>query len=147
MRYTKELQKKVCTDIDKGISPEECAEKYGLSSDVVIKWTKLNLTTQRAAEISIRKYQTEVSETECEIINEVSSMLDAKIKDSDYLRLCENVTKSLYRLVSNVVIKERDINIRQESSRETMVLLKIADTWNSNPFIKTWQKEHGKDEK
>lgn len=143
MRYTKELQKKVCDEIEQGFSPEECARKHGLSADVVIKWTKVNLTMQRATEVAVRKYQTEVSAAECEITNEVSPLLDSNIKDRDYLRMCEKITKSLYGLVSNVVIKERDINIRQESSREAMAILRIADKWRQNPFISLWQKKHG----
>ena len=143
MRYTKELQKTVCYEIEQGVSPEECAKKHGLSADVVIKWTKVNLTMQRATEVAVRKYQTEVSAAECEITNEVSPLLNPKVKDKDYLRMCERVTKSLYGLVSNVVIKERDINISQESSRETAAILKIADKWSQNPFISLWRKKNG----
>lgn len=140
MRYTKELQEKVCDEINQGVSPEECARKHGLSADVVIKWTKVNLTAQRAAEVAVRKYQTEVTAAECEITNEVSPLLDTEIDDKDYLKMCEKITKSLYGLVSNVVIKERDINISQKSSRETAAILKIADKWRQNPFIGIWRR-------
>ena len=54
MRYTKDLQKNVCDDIQFGLTPQQCAEKYGIPVSVVIKWNGLEMTAQRAAEIAFR---------------------------------------------------------------------------------------------
>ena len=95
MRYTKELQANVCEDIQYGLTPQQCAEKYNVPVAVVIKWNGLEMTEQRAAEIALRKYQVEVSNTEADITNRLDEYLNPDMPDDDYFKVCELVSKPL----------------------------------------------------
>lgn len=137
MRYTKELQSNVCKDINKGLSPQECSEKYGVPVSVIIKWNNLEMTAQRAAEIALRKYQAEVSETEAIITDGLSDVLDPDVSDEDYFDLCDRVSKLLYKLVADVVSKERKLNPSEEKT-DAEIIIEITNKWKDNKFVKMY---------
>lgn len=137
MRYTKEMQSNVCQDINNGLSPQECSKKYGVPLSVIIKWNNLEMTAQRAAEIALRKYQAEVSETEAIITDGLSDVLDPDVSDEDYFALCDRVSKLLYKLVADVVSKERKLNPREEKT-DAEIIIEITNKWKDNKFIKMY---------
>lgn len=138
MRYTKELQKKVCGEIDGGMPPRECAERNNIPVELVVKWTNLDVTEQRAGEIAIRKYQPEVTETEAEITGSMSEHIDMNISDSAYLGLCKRISKSLYGLVSKVVRKERHMLPAAKKQSDGAKIFDITEKWRANPFIRKY---------
>lgn len=138
MRYTKEMQANVCKDINEGLSPEECSEKYGVPLSVIIKWNNLEMTAQRAAEIALRKYQVEVSETEAIITDGLSDVLSPEVSDEDYFELCDRVSKLLYKLVADVVSKERKLNPREEKT-DAEIIIEITNKWKDNKYIKMYK--------
>lgn len=138
MRYTKELQKNVCEDIQYGLTPQQCADKYGLPVSIVIKWNGLEVTEQRAAEIALRKYQVEVSNTEADITDKLDYYLDPDMSDEDFFKVCDIITKPLYKLVAEVVKKERQLNPREESKSDAQIIIEIANKWKDNKFIKMY---------
>ena len=138
MRYTKELQANVCEDIQYGLTPQQCAEKYNIPIAVVIKWNGLDITEQRAAEIALRKYQQEVSNTEAEITDNLGESLDPDMTDEEYFKVCDMVTKSLYRLVADVVKKERQLNPHEDPKPDAQVIIEITNKWKDNKFIKMY---------
>lgn len=135
MRYTKDLQSQVIKEIENGISPSECAEKYNVPLAVIIKWGNIETTEQRAKEIALRKYQEEVSDFESQIFNQISPRLNPNISDTEYLRLSTKVSNMLYSLVSQVVKKERDINPHEDKKSNGELILEIAKKWTSNKLI------------
>jgi hypothetical protein len=138
VRYTKELQDNVCKDIKYGLTPQECADKYNIPVSVVIKWNGLEVTEQRAAEIAVRKYQVEVSETEADITNKIDKFLDPDISDDDFDKVCNNISKPLYKLVASVVKKERQLNPHEEPKSDAEVIIEITKRWENNQFIKRY---------
>lgn len=138
MRYTKELQANVCEDIQYGLTPQQCAEKYNVPVSVVIKWNGLDITEQRAAEIAIRQYQQEVSNTEAEITDNLGESLDPNMSDEEYFKVCDMVTKSLYRLVADVVKKERRLNPHEDPKPDAQIIIEITNKWKDNKFIKMY---------
>jgi hypothetical protein len=138
MRYTKELQKAVCEDIQYGLTPQQCADKYNLPISIVIKWNGLEVTEQRAAEIALRKYQVEVSNTEADITDKLDYYLDPDMSDEDFFKVCDIITKPLYKLVAEVVKKERQLNPREEPKSDAQLIIEIANKWKNNKFIKLY---------
>ena len=138
MRYTKELQKAVCEDIQYGLTPQQCADKYNLPISIVIKWNGLEVTEQRAAEIALRKYQVEVSNTEADITDKLDYYLDPDMSDEDFFKVCDIITKPLYKLVAEVVKKERQLNPREEPKSDAQLIIEIANKWKDNKFIKLY---------
>ena len=138
MRYTKELQAKVCEDIKNGSTPQECSEKYDVPVSVIIKWNNLEIPAQRAAEIALRKYQVEVCDTEAIITDRLSEVLSADISDDEYFKLCDSVSKSLYKLVADVVTKERQLNPHEEKKPDAEIIVEITNKWKDNKFIKVY---------
>ena len=138
MRYTKELQANVCADIKYGLTPQACSDKYGVPVNVIIRWNNLEITAQRAAEIALRKYQAEVSETEAVITDKLSEVLDTDVSDEEYFRLCDNVSKTLYKLVADVVAKERQLNPCEEKKTDAEIIIEIVNKWKENKFIKVY---------
>ena len=138
MRYTKELQKAVCEDIQYGLTPQQCADKYNLPISIVIKWNGLEVTEQRAAEIALRKYQVEVSNTEADITDKLDYYLDPDMSDEDFFKVCDIITKPLYKLVAEVVKKERQLNPREEPKSDAQLIIEIANKWKENKFIKMY---------
>lgn len=138
MRYTKELQANVCKDIEQGLTPQQCSEKYNVPISVIIKWNNLEVSEQRAAEIALRKYQVEVCDTEAIITDSLSDVLNKDISDDAYFKLCDNVSKTLYKLVADVVTKERQLNPREEKKSDAEIIIEIANKWKDNKFIKVY---------
>lgn len=138
MRYTKQLQADVCEDIQFGLTPQQCAEKYGIPVSVIIKWNGLEMTEQRAAEIALRKYQVEVSNTEADITDKLGEFLNPNMSDDDYFKACEIVTKNLYNLVSEVVKKERQMNPHEDPKPDAQIIIEITNKWKDNKFIKRY---------
>lgn len=138
MRYTKELQANVCEDIQYGLTPQQCAEKYNVPVSVVIKWNGLDITEQRAAEIALRKYQQEVSNTEADITDHIGEYLDPDMTDEEYFRVCDLITKPLYRLVADVVKKERQLNPHEDPKPDAQIIIEITNKWKDNKFIKMY---------
>lgn len=138
MRYTKELQKTVCDDIQLGFTPQQCADKYGIPVSVVIKWNGLDISEQRAAEIALRKYQAEVSNTETDITDKLDEYLDPNMSDEDFFKVCDLVTKPLYKLVAEVVKKERQLNPHEDPKPDSQIIIEITNKWTDNKFIKMY---------
>lgn len=138
MRYTKQLQADVCEDIQFGLTPQQCAEKYGIPVSVIIKWNGLEMTEQRAAEIALRKYQVEVSNTEADITDRLGEFLNPNMSDDDYFKACEIVTKNLYNLVAEVVKKERQMNPHEDPKPDAQIIIEITNKWKDNKFIKQY---------
>ena len=138
MRYTKELQKNVCNDIQFGLTPVQCAEKYGVPVSVVIKWNGLEMTEQRAAEIAIRKYQVEVSNTEADISSRLDEYLDPDISDEELFKIDNMISKKLFKLVADVVKKERELRPQEEKKSDAQVIIEITNKWKDNKFIKMY---------
>lgn len=138
MRYTKQLQADVCEDIQFGLTPQQCAEKYGIPVSVIIKWNGLEMTEQRAAEIALRKYQVEVSNTEADITDKLGEFLNPNMSDDDYFKACEIVTKNLYNLVAEVVKKERQMNPHEDPKPDAQIIIEITNKWKDNKFIKRY---------
>ena len=139
MRYTKELQKNVCNDIQFGLTPVQCAKKYGVPVSVVIKWNGLEMTEQRAAEIAIRKYQVEVSNTEADISSRLDEYLDPDISDEELFRIDSMISKKLFKLVADVVKKERELKPQEEKKSDAQVIIEITNKWKDNKFIRMYQ--------
>lgn len=138
MRYTKELQANVCEDIQYGLTPQECADKYNIPLSVVVKWNGLEVSEQRAAEIALRKYQVEVSNAEADITDKLDRYIDPDISDDDFFKVCEIITKPLYKLVADVVKKERQLNPKEEPRPDSEIIIEITNKWNNNHFIKKY---------
>lgn len=138
MRYTKDLQKTVCDDIQLGLTPQQCADKYGIPVSVVIKWNGLDVSEQRAAEIALRKYQAEVSNTETDITDKLDEYLDPNMSDEDFFKVCDLVTKPLYKLVAEVVKKERQLNPHEDPKPDSQIIIEITNKWTDNKFIKMY---------
>ena len=139
LRYTKQLQENVCNDIKLGLSPQQCSEIYNVPISVIIKWNNLEISAQRAAEIALRKYQAEVCDTEAIITDKFSSVLREDVSDDEYFKLCDSVSKILYKLVAEVVTKERQLNPREEPKSDAEIIIEIANKWKDNSFIKVYQ--------
>ena len=138
MRYTKELQKNVCNDIQFGLTPAQCAEKYGVPVSVVIKWNGLEMTEQRAAEIAIRKYQVEVSNAEADISSRLDEYLDPDISDEELFKIDNMISKKLFKLVADVVKKERELKPQEEKKSDAQIIIEITNRWKDNKFIKMY---------
>ena len=138
MRYTKELQKNVCADIKYGLTPQQCSEKYNVPVTIILKWANLKQSSQRAKEIALRKYQVEVSEAEADIMTKFSPYFARYLSDSDYLKICSKVSEVLYKLSSEIVKKERDLNPHQDTPDCIDIICGIAGKWSENPFLKNF---------
>lgn len=138
MRYTKEVQANVCEDIQYGLTPQQCAEKYNVPVAVVIKWNGLEMTEQRAAEIALRKYQVEVSNMEADITDRLGEYFNPNMTDDDYFQACEMVGKKLYKLVAEVVKKERQLNPHEDPKSDPEIIIEITNKWKDNKFIKKY---------
>lgn len=138
MRYTKDLQANVCNDIQNGMTPQQCAEKWNVPVSVIIKWNNLEVPVQRAAEIALRKYQAEVSETEALITEELGDYFSTEVSDDDYFKLCNKVSKKLYKLVADVVTKERQLNPHTDRPSDGQIIIEITNKWKDNKFIKMY---------
>ena len=138
MRYTKEVQANVCEDIQYGLTPQQCAEKYNVPLSVVIKWNGLEMTEQRAAEIAIRKYQEEVSNAEADLTDRLGEYFNPGMSDDDYFKACELVGKKLYKLVAEVVKKERQLNPHEDPKSDSEIIIEITNKWKDNKFIKKY---------
>lgn len=138
MRYTKELQSNVCEAIKEGLSPQDCAEKFEIPVSVVIKWNNLEMSAQRAAEVALRKYQVEVCDTEAIITNSLNEIIDADCSDEQYFKVCDSISKSLYKLVADVVTKERQLNPKKEKKSDAEIIVEITNKWKDNKFIKVY---------
>ena len=138
MRYTKEVQANVCEDIQYGLTPQQCAEKYNVPVAVVIKWNGLEMTEQRAAEIALRKYQVEVSNMEADITDRLGEYFNPNMTDDDYFQACEMVGKKLYKLVAEVVKKERQLNPHEDPRSDPEIIIEITNKWKDNKFIKKY---------
>ncbi len=139
MRYTKELQAKVCKDIKEfGLTPQQCSEKYNIPINVIIKWNNLEITAQCAAVIALRKYQEEVCSTEAIITDKLSDVLDESVSDDEYFKLCDSVSKILYKLVADVVAKERHMNPSEEKKSDAEIIIEITNKWKDNRFLKVY---------
>lgn len=142
MRYTKELQAKVCKEIKRGSTPQACATKYNLPVAVILKWNNLSIPEQRAKEIAIRKYQVEVSTAEADLMNKIGNVLDPEVTDDDYLDACTKASKVFYSLVSEVVKKERDLNQKTDDTKDdAQIIMEITDRWKDNKFLKAFSLE------
>ena len=138
MRYTKEVQANVCEDIQYGLTPQQCAEKYNVPLSVVIKWNGLEMTEQRAAEIASRKYQEEVSNAEADLTDRLGEYFNPEMSDDDYFKACELVGKKLYKLVAEVVKKERQLNPHEDTKSDSEIIIEITNKWKDNKFIKKY---------
>lgn len=138
MRYTKQLQADVKKEIANGMSAQDCAKKHGIPLSVVVKWNDLKVPVQRANEIAVRKYQTEVLDTETAIDRCVVGIIRPDISDESYLKTCENISKKLFELVSKVVSKERELNPHIEKF-DSDVIDEITQKWANNQFIKRYK--------
>lgn len=138
MRYTKQLQAEVKAEISKGATAQECSEKYGVPVSIIVKWNDLKVPVQRANEIAVRKYQSEVLETETAIDSCVVGIIRPDISDESYLKTCENISKKLFELVSKVVSKERELNPHIEKF-DSDVIDEITQKWANNQFIKRYK--------
>lgn len=137
MRYTKEIQDSVKSDIKKGLSAGECSKKYNLPISVILKWNNINTSDQRAKEIALRKYQSTVSNAETKITDEISENLKESISDDDYLDMCDKVSGLLYKMASEIIKKERDLN-QKDDIFDGEVIIEITERWNNNNFIKSY---------
>ena len=138
MRYTKTLQAAVISDTNAGISPQECSKKYNLPISVVLKWSNIKTSEQRAKEIAVRKYQVEVSDAEAEVVNKITQYLSPDLSDNEYLTACEKISKELYNLVSNVVKKERDLNPHEDPKDNLEIIQEIVDKWLQNKELEKY---------
>jgi hypothetical protein len=138
LRYTKELQANVCDDIKYGLTPQQCSEKYNIPISVIIKWNNLEMPAQRAAEIALRKYQVEVSDTEAIITDRLCDVLDTNVSDEEYFKLCDSISKTLYKLVADVVTKERQLNPHDEPKSDAEIIIEITNKWKDNKFLKVF---------
>jgi len=139
LRYSKELQANVCKDVSNGVSPADCAKKYGIPIGLVVRWNGLEVSEQRASEIALRKYQVEVSETEAVITDKISNYLSKNISDDEYFRICDSVSKMLYKLVASVIQKERQLNPSKDKKTDVEIIADLTMKWRNNKFIKAWK--------
>ena len=138
MRYTKELQEKVCADIKSGLTPSDCAAKYNIPLSIVIKWNSLDIDENKARTIAVRKYQVEVSNCEGRIARSIQPCLANNLSDSVYLKSLEQISSNLYTLVADVVKKERDMNPHEDPPSNGEIIASIVRKWTSNRFIKKY---------
>lgn len=138
MRYTKELQANVQKDIGYGLTPQQCSEKWNVPVSVVIKWNNLEISAQRAAEIALRKYQAEVSETEAKITDAFADCISADLSDEDLFRAEDKVSKQLFKMIANVVTEERRLNPHEDRPSDTEIVIEITNRWKDNKFIKMY---------
>ena len=136
MRYTKELQNNVCSDIKYGLTPQECAEKYKIPMAVVLKWNNLDMPVQRAKEIALRKYQVEVSEAEAAITDRLSPYLTEDTDDEKFVKICKGISGTLFALTSEIVRKERNLNPHEDPPDNAEIMAAITRKWLGNPFLK-----------
>lgn len=138
MRYTKEIQDNVKSDIKKGLSASECSKKYELPVSVILKWNKINTSDQRAKEIALRKYQEIVSLAETKVTEKISENLKESISDDDYLDMCDKISRLLYTMASEIIKKERDLN-QKTDIYDGEVIMEITERWGENNFIKSYK--------
>lgn len=141
MRYTKELQDNVKTDINRGLSAEECSKKYDIPVSVILRWNNINTTDQRAKEIALRKYQENISSTEINLTNRISKSLKDDVSDDEYLELCDKISGELYSMAAEIIKQERDLN-QKRNIYDGEILLEITDRWNNNDSIKKFSIEN-----
>ena len=139
MRYTKDLQRNVCEDIKFGLTPEQCAKKYGVPVSVVIKWNGLEITEQRAAEIAIRKYQVEVSNAEADISSRLDGYLNPDISDEDLFKIDGMISKKLFKLVADVVKKERELRPQEEKKSDAQIIIERTNKWKNNKYLRVYK--------
>lgn len=135
MRYTKELQAAVCKELKNGTTPQECAEKYNLPIAVIVSWGELEVSSVRAKEIALRKYIAEITETEADVTDMITEYLKESISDDEFLDLCDNVSKKLTVLVSEIVKSERNLNFKTDDMSDAEKILLISEKWLQNRFI------------
>lgn len=138
MRYTKEIQDNVKSDIKKGLSASECSKKYELPVSVILKWNKINTSDQRAKEIALRKYQEIVSLAETKVTEKISKNLKESISDDDYLDMCDKISGLLYKMASEIIKKERDLN-QKTDIYDGEIIMEITERWGENNFIKSYK--------
>ena len=138
MRYTKEVQSNVCKDIQFGLTPQQCSDKYGVPVSVIIRWNNLEMPAQRAAEIALRKYQSEVSGAEARIMDAFSECLDPDVSDEMLFRAEESLSRMLFRLVADVVSKERRLNPQRDKPSDAQVIIEITNRWKDNRFLRMY---------
>ena len=97
------------------------------------------MTEQRAAEIAIRKYQVEVSNTEADISSRLDEYLDPDISDEELFRIDSMISKKLFKLVADVVKKERELRPQEEKKSDAQVIIEITNKWKDNKFIRMYQ--------
>ena len=139
MRYTKELQSNVCSDIKHGLSPQECAGKYGIPVSVILKWNDLGIPAQRAKEIALRKYQAEVSKAEADISDRLSDCLRSDIDDEKYIKVCDKISGTLFSLAAEIVRKERNLNPHEDPPTDAEIIIGLTSKWNGNRFLKKYE--------
>ena len=138
MRYTKELQANVCADVKSGLTPQECAEKYNVPVNVILKWNNLEVPIQRAKEIALRKYQVEVSEAEAVLAGKLADYLPEDIGDDDFIKLENEVSRTLYSLATEIVKKERELNPHEDPPTDAEIIVGITEKWSNNQFLKKY---------
>ncbi len=105
---------------------------------VILKWGNLDVPVQRAKEIALRKYQVEVSNAEAVFSGKLSQYLSTDIDDDDFMRLENDISKTLYSLVTEVVKKERELNPHEDPPSDTEVIKMITEKWSKNQFLKKY---------
>ena len=140
MRYTKELQKSVCSELDKGATASDCSKKYGIPQDVVVRWGSLDMTEQKAREIALRKYIDEITLAGDKITSDVSEIADEDVSDRKWDDVCTGVQKTLLNLTAEVVKKERNLNPEITAEKtDSQIIDEIVEKWKDNPFLSYYQ--------
>jgi hypothetical protein len=64
--------------------------------------------------------------------------MDEDVSDDDYFRLCDSISKTLYKLVADVVTKERQLNPHDEPKSDAEIIIEITNKWKDNKFLKVY---------
>lgn len=153
MRYTKDVQQKICFKIEQGYSVEECARLYNVPASVILKWTRQDISEQEIKVSALRKYQPEVSEIEARLMGKISAYMTDDLSDDDFVGISNGVSKELYNLATNIIKKERTsisapvAVIKVETPKEEEKILDIVRNWTSNPFMKKYSQSFSQIEK
>lgn len=128
MRYTKELRAAVVADVERGIPPDTCAVKYGLSEDLVRRWASLDFSFERAKETVMHRYSPAITEAETEITNGVAEVSDCSaVSDSRWNKLCDMVFKSVFKCAAKIVQSERRVATGNSGEKDAILHLKVFE--------------------
>lgn len=106
MRYTKEKQVEVMSDIKAGFNIPDCSAKHGVPPHTIYRWMVAEEPYNTELNSRIYKYAKSVISTEAKITTSISDISGVDIDDDAWDDLCSFVSNELYKLSQCIIERE-----------------------------------------